>query len=127
VVADAEEDDCAGFGGTRAFGDWHDAEYGDDGGVGAADGRSEGGADAVFQSAEEDFCSGNLARGVIARRKSLRWSAICRELCGRETCRESREREFFLCYGYRRAGWHPRVRDLRSCLPRLFPASELSP
>jgi len=53
VVADAEEDDCAGLREPRAFSSRDDSQYGNDGGSRAANGFGKGGTPAVFQSAEK--------------------------------------------------------------------------
>ena len=61
VVARFEKDDCAGFGRARTCGGGDFVANGNDGVSGAAYGRCESGAAAVFQSAAQDRDIGGLA------------------------------------------------------------------
>jgi hypothetical protein len=61
VVAHFEKDDCAGFGRARTCGGGDFVANGNDGGSGAAYGRCESAAAAVFQSAAQDGDTGGLA------------------------------------------------------------------
>ena len=67
VVADAEEDDCAGHGWPRAFCRGNNAAHGIDGGSSAAHSCRESCAAAVFQSGEENRDAGSLRILQVAR------------------------------------------------------------